>query len=234
MGALAVIVIFLSNASWMWDEFVQPLRQSGLERPRVIEVLHHVPWHGWVILGLFFLLWSFVEHAYPLISKAESKLEDVEKQIYDGRPIFVLDVSTRLTQKGKIWSLDLRNIGARPARYVVMEPQSSQQGRYHLRFGQILALSPNAEEPMPYAVTDDKFCDLTDGSAILKFLYDNEVHDDPLLNAALTWWDIDIKFRDTDESVKDGGKVRLCFEVKNEVLYGTAVPCTERNFKPPS
>jgi hypothetical protein len=118
-----------------------------------------------------------------------------------------------------------------------MESQKSNQGKYHLRFGEVLALPSGSEKSVPYAVTDHVFRDLIpqgDGETLLKFLNDNEKHDDPLHDACLTWWDIEIKFRDADESIVDGGKVRLCFEVKSEVLFGTQVPYTARNFKPPS
>lgn len=225
--AISLLTIFLSSASWAWDEFIEPQRQ-GLPRPKVIQLMQYVPWYGWLIIGLTVLTIVIGEHAFKLIVAAEARAEEAEAKIYDGRPLFVLNVS----RMGTHWLLNLKNVGARSARYIVMESKTSNQGNYHLRFGQILALPPNEQEHMPYAVMDKSFNDVKDPSAMLKFLCDNEMHANPLEDAVLTWWDIGIKFRDTDESVKDGGIVRLCYEVKDQILYGTAAPYTERNFKP--
>jgi hypothetical protein len=131
----------------------------------------------------------------------------------------------------------LKNVGVRPARYVNMEPQPSFQKNFHLQFGQILAILPNGFEGVPYSVTDRAFQEIQEIAPakrieqplLLQFLRDVEKHDDPLQNAALIWWDIPIKFRDTDESVKEE-ITRLCFDVERGVLYATVPPYTERGF----
>jgi len=118
-----------------------------------------------------------------------------------------------------------------------MESQPSLQKAYNLRFGEILALPANVEASLSYWVTDSLFHQIipVEGerqSMLEKFLNDNPVHDDPIMNPALVWWDIAIKFRDTDESVKEE-LTRLCFDVQSGVLYATVPPYTERGFKPP-
>src|ERR1039457_4578857 len=73
MAAALIVVTFLSTASWIWDESVQPSLNS-LERPKLIELLHHLPWYAWVILLLILFIWQIGEHAYKLIRKAEDQI----------------------------------------------------------------------------------------------------------------------------------------------------------------
>jgi cell division protein FtsB len=170
-------------------------------------------------------------------TELERQKAEAEKRIYDGRPLFVLEVSALLTSKGKTWMLGLKNVGTRPARYVNMETQASFQKQYHMQFAQILALPSNQSEELRFVILGDHFQEIhPKGGAdnvLMKFLNDIERHDDPLNDAALIWWDIPIKFRDTDESVKEE-LTRLCFDVERNFLYATVPPYTERGFNPPS
>jgi hypothetical protein len=109
VAALATIVLFLSTASWIWDEFIQPF---GLERPKVIGMLHWIPWYGWVFVGLCTLCLSVGEHAYHLIHQAEDKVEHVEAQIAAGKPQFVLTIETLIWLYDSVHSFTTFVLGA--------------------------------------------------------------------------------------------------------------------------
>jgi hypothetical protein len=99
-----------------------------------------------------------------------------------------------------------------------------------------LALPSGGIEPVIQWVTEGKLPELIpvagDQAMLRKFLNDNGKPDDPVDNVALHWWDILIKFRDTDESVKEE-IVRLCHDVQTGSLYATVPPYTERGFTQP-
>jgi hypothetical protein len=72
----ALVILFLSSASWLWDEVYSPL-----QRPRLIEALHWFPWYVWVIVGFVVLIGFIGEHAYKLIHVAEQGIEDMKANL---------------------------------------------------------------------------------------------------------------------------------------------------------
>ena len=91
-----------------------------------------------------------------------------------------------------------------------------------MSFGEIAALAPGDTRPVTYEIDQHG----ADQRILCEFVGDNPP------GSALVWWDIPISFRDTDEST-GADVVRLCFDIQSGVLYSTAVPYTERDFKPP-
>lgn len=149
---------------------------------------------------------------------------DAEKRIYDGRPLFVLNVIRQPSwASGKPMHeqiFELTNCGGRPARFIRVEEQKSKLDYSTMRFSQILSLSAGETKPLGYAI--DQHGDHQ--GMLFEFLSDNSS------DSALVWWDIGIVFRDTDES-EQREVVRLCFEVKSKYLYSREVPYTRRDFK---
>jgi len=145
--------------------------------------------------------------------------------MYDGRPVFVMEVLSTLNADSP-WSFRLKNCGERTARFVNLNSVISQgeSPKYRLNFQQILAISANAEEHLYFWVSDISLSK----SLPLKLFLDEHASD-----AALIWWDIEIKFRDTNEVIEHGGTVRLCFDVERNVLYTTSVPYTAHGAKRP-
>jgi hypothetical protein len=119
------------------------------------------------------------------------------------------------------------NNGERAARWVKPQSVKSNQGTYVLHFEEIAALSPGQFTTISYSVNNSV---ALDQGMLWSFFHDNEVRDDPGEGAALVWWDIKIRFRDTDESVKEE-IVRLCYDLETDNIYTTAVPYTEHDFK---
>jgi hypothetical protein len=146
-----------------------------------------------------------------------------ENKIYDGRPIFVLEIRSRNAMGW--WTFHLRNCGLRTARYVRLQSVKSQAGNYHLHFGEISVLEPNKESAVRIGVNNS--WELNQQDMLLKFLLDNPKADDPLQRIVFAWFDVEIKFRDMDESVGDA-VVRFSFDVDSQTLGAHAVPYTER------
>jgi hypothetical protein len=55
---LAVVITFLSTATWAWDELI------GTPRPKVIEWLARLHWYGFVMIGMSVLIYLIGEAAY--------------------------------------------------------------------------------------------------------------------------------------------------------------------------
>jgi hypothetical protein len=214
--SVTLFVLFASTASFVWDEVFAPLFPSGPQRQKLIQVLRWLPWYAWSLLGFGLIIVFAVERAHQLISAAEARAEESNAKMYDGRPLFVLEV----LRSGRQWDFRLRNCGDRTARYVKLNsiPSRGEKSKYVLHFQEIPAMPKGSEAPLFFWVSE---LFSTDTFPLSKFL--NEHSPD----AALIWWDIRVKFRDVNEAVEDGGIVRLCFEVESGVLYSTcALHCT--------
>lgn len=189
---------------------------------------HTVPgWIYWTIALVDLLIAAFLAWRDQL-SAAEGHLRQVaelEKRIYDGRPLFIL-TAYRVGEKKVLpakneWSFRVKNCGSRPARWVRLEQIPSYKDNFNLSFGTIPVLPPGGEEHLGYEVNPKRSLD---SCQLYEFL------DDHGPDYALGWWDVTIKFRDTDDHVGEE-LVRLCYDAQYDVLYGTAVPYTERGFK---
>jgi hypothetical protein len=192
-----------------------------------------VPWWAYTAITVVFLVWALFgawKQEYLRSEATERKAKEIETRLYDTRPVFVLDIRFR---QHRTWEFVLRNVGGRTARFVKLEQQISGQARFMLNFREILALPPTESSPVNFWVTDSSVRELlpilNDSRMLAEFVADNPSSDDPAKNTALTWWDIPIRFRDTDESVQVE-LVRLCYDVESGVLYATAPPYTERGF----
>jgi hypothetical protein len=150
---------------------------------------------------------------------------DAEKRIYDGRPVFVLEI--RMNAMGW-WTFYLRNCGNRTARYVRLQSLESGAKNYTLHFAEITVLEPNSESAMRIGVNDSWDPNYEVQEMLLKFLRDNPAADDPLQETVITAFDAPIKFRDMDESAREA-VVRFYFDVDRKVLSASAVPYTEKS-----
>jgi len=83
IGYLAIIVLFASTADWLWDETIA--LRFHVERPKLFDLLHWLPWYGWTIIGLIVSILWIGEHAYNLIHSAEDKLEAAEETLQAAR-----------------------------------------------------------------------------------------------------------------------------------------------------
>jgi hypothetical protein len=228
---------------WALDESIEKWNLFGMKEWWDAHTTHlPTHWEGWLIGLLVLAVVGLIDGSFRhfeaaanaatgTIAEGQRKVREADQRLYDGRPLFVLEVGAQKAGGIKEWYFSLRNVGGRPARYIRLEAQFSGQGRYNLHFVEVLALPSNESAPMSYWVTDRATPELIpvrdDQSMLRKFVSDNVVSEDPFNNVALTWWDIKIQFRDTDESVKEE-IARLCFDVETDVLYATAVPYTER------
>src|SRR5262249_54078505 len=150
--------------------------------------------------------------AYRAIKRREQQrdelkdsLREMESRIYEGRPILVLEVSGYTSGGNRVWGFLLRNTGQRAARYVKMETQESAQAKYRLHFIEIPALVTSC--PVQFWVEENGDSDLipVEGDSVMlrNFIADETNQADPGARTALRWWDIRIKFRDTDETVRE-------------------------------
>lgn len=71
-GVIAVVVAtaFLSTATFWWDELFPEQK-----RPHLSAVVRWIPWWGWLVAGLLFIVVIVVEEAKKLANDLEDKLE---------------------------------------------------------------------------------------------------------------------------------------------------------------
>lgn len=171
------------------------------------------------------------ENLTQVISRKDAQIAGLEGRVYQGSPRLVLkayavaDEINRysiLPSPIRRWSLALENCGERAARFIWLQPKKSYSDKFILQFSQLPSLKPQAEESLGFWVTEGWNKEAT----LASFLSDHSA------DAALIWWDINIKYRDMDESEMEE-IVRLCYDVQTDVLYGTDAPYTARGFKPP-
>jgi hypothetical protein len=79
---LAVVVLFLSTADWLWDELLSPL---NWERPKLLNILGWLPWYGWTITGLLIVVFLIHDHAYKLIHEAEADRDQANSELVKER-----------------------------------------------------------------------------------------------------------------------------------------------------
>ncbi|MGB9071886.1 MAG: hypothetical protein WCC22_04395 [Terriglobales bacterium] len=149
------------------------------------------------------------------------RADAAEKRLYDGRPILILKVLTQPTWKTSnptgqdIFSLT--NVGLRPARFVRINSVKSNKKNYEITFGSIPALQSSQEVPIEFCIGPN----VQDQRMLCAFLEDNEE------DTSITWWDLEILYRDTDE-VTQTELTRLVFDSESKSIFVTPVPRTER------
>ena len=233
IGALLVIGILVCQIRF-------GIIKTGEVRINILSIA----WPYVCVLG-WFLLRHLVRTPYELDQERQRQAEKMESDVamlttkvaanYDGRPLFVLVIMGTPGQRqedGKYsihWVLRLENHGVRTARYVRPRQVLSRMESFRLLFGEIAALPPHVRD----AANTQVGCVVNTAkhpirnATLNEFLLDNPTSDNPLNNAALVWWDLEVDYRDADES-ENTALVRMAYDIQNNVLYGAAVPYTAR------
>ena len=85
------------------------------------------------IISIIVMLLVLSSCAVQRIAQAKAEVEKAEKKVYEGRPLFVLDIiklpSWRTIRPKEQEIFKIKNIGFRPARSVRMDPITSRQGK---------------------------------------------------------------------------------------------------------
>ena len=169
----------------------------------------------------------------------EEARKQAESRMYDGRPLLVLrvaeiagsrespginyDKSPRPPVENKKlpkFVIDIQNCGNRTARWITVGSTLSSQGNYRLTFGRITVLESKSSSPLSFEISKvagGHRAELDD------FLADtpNETY--------VVWYDVEILFRDTDESTKSD-VARLSYWPGERVFQSSEVPYTRRGF----
>lgn len=169
-------------------------------------------------IALVFFGWAF----YKVWAKQKIAADAARQSVYEGRPLFSMRPFRVVGSEE--YGLHLLNCGGRPARHVRLGGIRSYEGDYNLDFEEMTVLQPADEwTSLAYRVRDKSRRD----ARLSQFLRDNPP------NAAVVWWDIRIQYWDTDNAIKQGGVIRLCFDVDDGILFARAAPYTALGFKPP-
>lgn len=159
------------------------------------------------------------------LAESEANRKEAETRLDNGHPILVLHVGKMAgsyEMAPSKYVLHLQNCGNRPARWVNVSSIQSTEKNYRLSFSRIAVIEPKATEYLHYAVHG------MGGSAasIESFLAD--VPD----GVYVTRYDLELKFRDTDESERTD-TARLAYWPTDKVLGSVEVPYTKKDFKQP-
>lgn len=159
------------------------------------------------------------------ITISETKRKEAEERLYEGHPILVLEVGRVAgvyAMAPPEYVLYLKNCGERPARWINVDAVKSSGEHYRLTFGRISVIEPKQTESLSFAV---EACNTLNKASLENFLSDAPA------DTYCTWYDLDVYFRDTDES---GGsdKARLVYYHDEKVLGSAEVPYTKKGFKP--
>ena len=185
--------------------------------------------------------WKLARAPFHLYQEQTERLTATEKlrveseqKIYGGRPILMLEVLGQPSaevggvdhpgQRFKPPAFGLYNCGGRTARFVNVEPITSRQGNYKMHFQDLPFLEPGQHRPIAFRVNDSGW---SDGGIAWLFLTDNPIE------AAVVWYDTDVRFRDAGESPMID-VVRLMFDLESMILCTKAVPYTQRPPDPPT
>jgi hypothetical protein len=155
------------------------------------------------------------------LSKSEKARRDAESRRYDGRPILVLQVAavapTYLMGPPQ-HVFYLKNCGNRPARWVNIPAVQSTGRNFRLSFARTPIIEPQAAETLAFEVSK---IDTSAGAALESFLADTPD------GIYVTWYDMKIEFRDTDESMRSE-TARLAYWPGERHLASVEVPYTRR------
>ena len=137
-----------------------------------------------------------------------------------GRPIFVLEVAgTPPLRSNNDWKFLLTNCGARTARYIKLSTIRSEIGAYEIWFKEIPALLAGQQIAVDYNVVSRRRNEWDKKISLWDFAMDH-----PSVGGRGTtyfWYDISIEYRDTDDSVRSGGVIGVCFDTSREILKTT-------------
>jgi hypothetical protein len=131
---------------------------------------------------------------------------------------FVLDVvdNQPLSSQLSDWRFLLQNCGSRTARYVRLGTIRSEIGAYELCFKEIPALLAGEKAVVSYEVfprrDDEKYSGKT--ATLWDFGKDHAGERGHLF----IWYDISVHYQEADDSIRDAGIVRLCFDLDTQVL----------------
>ncbi len=90
--------------------------------------------------------------------------------------------------------MSIQNCGGRAARWVTVASAKPDQGKYRLTFARVAVLEPKDSSPLSIEVSEAKG---GDPATLDDFLADTA------RDTYVTWYDIEISFRDTDDSMKE-------------------------------
>lgn len=159
------------------------------------------------------------------LAESKTNLKEARARLYEGHPILVLHLGrvARGDETGpSTYTLHLQNCGNRPARWVNTSITRSTGKNYHLSFGRIAVIEPQATESLLFTVH---------GKNESTASFESFLEDTPE-DTYVTWYDLEITFRDSDESGRTD-TARLAYWPKERVLGSVEVPYTKKEFKQP-
>ena len=208
-------------------------------------------WKVWIIGLLAITVLAVLEGSYrhssalrdkhgDELSKLEAARAEAEARIYDGRPLLVLHVAeihgTRenpgiIYDKSPVppaknkklpqFVIDIQNCRNRTARWITIADARSEQGNYRLAFARLSVLEGKDSSSLSFEVKK-----ILGGEAgtLSDFLVDtaNDIY--------VTGYDIEITFRDTDESMQSD-VARLAYWPGECVFQSVEVPYTRKDFR---
>ena len=113
----------------------------------------------------------------------------------------------------------IQNCGQRTARWVTLEHAESGLKKYRLTFNLVSVVEPGKETHLGYEICTIGYP--SSAATINEFLTDNQD------NTYVVWYDIQIKFRDTDESMQED-TARLSYWPSEQAFSSSEVPYTRR------
>jgi hypothetical protein len=169
----------------------------------------------WATLGVATLCFLYASgRAWVRENKARL---DAERKLYDGRPIFVLEVAGSQPLDGNSdWRFFLTNCGNRIARYVKLGLIKSEIGAYVISFKEVPVIKAGEKVAVEYEVisrrSDDRHKDRR--PSLWDFALDNAGE----RGSTYLWYDMPVGYKDVDDSFFDGGVMSICFDLKAKKL----------------
>ncbi len=130
---------------------------------------------------------------------------------------FVLEATGTqpLSSVNSDWKFLLTNCGECAARYVRIDPIRSEIGTYDIFFSEIPVLQPGQPTVLNLQVHDRRHNQLRKSNPTL---WDFGIDNAGERGTSYFWYNIHIKYRDTDDSERDGGEFGVCFDLQNDRL----------------
>jgi len=131
---------------------------------------------------------------------------------------FVLDVvgSQPLNSQLCDWRFLLQNCGSRTARYVQLGPIRSEIGAYDIEFKTIPALLAGEKAVVYYEVYPRRDDERYSGKK--PTLWDFGRDHAGERGHSFIWYDIPVRYREADDSIRDAGIVSVCFDLDKQIL----------------
>jgi hypothetical protein len=131
---------------------------------------------------------------------------------------FVVDVvgNQPLSSQLSDWRFLIQNCGSRTARYVRLGTIKSEIGAYELCFKEVPALLAGEKAVVSYEVfprrDDEKY------SGKKATLWDFGKDHAGERGHTFIWYDIQVQYREADDSIRDAGIVSVCFDLDKQIL----------------